>query len=37
MVAIVASVDQDQAAQNMLSDLGFTLSAFFKHCRQKQP
>ena len=36
-VAFAASVDQDQAAQNVQSVLGSTLSALGKLCRQNQP
>ena len=36
LVAFAASVDQDEAAQNMQPDLGSTLSALEKLCRQKQ-
>ena len=35
-VAFGASVDQDQAAQNVKPDLWSTLSALLQHCRQKQ-
>ena len=37
LVAFVASVDQDQAAQNVQPDLRSTVSAFMKYLRQKQP
>ena len=36
IVVFVANVDQDLAAQNMQPDLGPTLSALMKLCRQKQ-
>ena len=36
IIALAASVDQDQAAQNLQPDLGSTLSTVMKHCRQKQ-
>ena len=35
-VAFVASLDQDKAVQNMQPNLGSTVSALVKLCRQKQ-